>query len=172
MPRLPLLILAAAAGWWTAAPLPATAAERSRAGLLAHYDFREPDGDVVKDVSGAGTPVDLRIADPHAVRRIPGALEVTGRTILRSQRATRLSDAVRVSGKLTVEAWLRPAATDQNGPARIVTLSPNGSQRNVTLGQDGAKFDVRMRTTQTSDNGIPSTSTPDGSLTTNLTHVV
>lgn len=148
------------------------AAERSRAGLLALYDFREPGGNVVKDVAGTGEPLDLRIGDPNAVRWTDGALEVTGKTLIRSGRAIRISDAVRVSGKFTVEAWVRPAATDQSGPARIVTLSPNGSQRNFTLGQDGNKFDVRMRTTQTSDNGIPSTSTPAGSLTTNLTHVV
>lgn len=167
----PLFLLAMMATGYLATPPPA-AAERSQAGLLALYDFRDMEGAVVRDVSGAGTPVDLHIADANAVRRTAGALEVTGRTILRSQRATRISDAVRVSGKFTVEAWLRPAVADQGGPARIVTLSPGGSVRNFTLGQDGAKFDVRMRTTQTSDNGIPSTSTPDGSLTTNLTHVV
>lgn len=168
----PLLLLASmAAACLTALP-PAAAAERSRAGLLALYDFRDTEGAVVRDVSGAGTPVDLRIADTGAVRRSAGTLEVTGATILRSQRATRIADAVRVSGRFTVEAWVTPAAADQRGPARIVTFSPSGSVRNLTLGQDGAKFDVRMRTTQTSDNGIPSTSTPDGSLTTSLTHVV
>lgn len=148
------------------------AAERSRAGLLALYEFSEPGGSVVKDVAGVGEPMHLRIGDTNAVRWTDGALEVTGKTLIRSPRATRISDAVRLSGKFSVEAWIRPAATDQSGPARIITLSPNGSQRNFTLGQDGSKFDVRMRTTQTSDNGIPSTSSPDRSLNTNLTHVV
>lgn len=100
--------------------------------------------------------MNLRISDTNAVRWSEGGLEVTGRTVIRSERsATRLSDAVRVSGKFTVEAWVRPAATDQGGPARIVTISPGGSMRNFTLGQDGARFDVRLRTTQTTDNGIP-----------------
>jgi hypothetical protein len=149
------------------------AAGRSRSGLQALYDFSEPGGALVKDVSGAGQPVDLRIGDTNAVRWTDGGLEVTGRTLIRSPRsATRISDSIRVSGKFTVEAWLRPAAVDQSGPARIITLSPNGSQRNFTLGQDGTKFDVRLRTTQTTDNGIPSTSSPERSLTTNLTHVV
>ena len=146
---------------------------RSRSGLLALYHFDEPGGALVKDISGAGTPVNLRISDTNAVRWSEGGLEVTGRTVIRSERsATRLSDAVRVSGKFTVEAWVRPAATDQGGPARIVTISPGGSMRNFTLGQDGARFDVRLRTTQTTDNGIPSTSSPEHSLTTNRSHVV
>lgn len=149
------------------------AAERSRAGLLALYDFSEPGGALIKDVSGADQPANLLITNPKAVNWTPGALEVHDKTLIRSERpATRISDAVRVSGRFTVEAWVRPAATDQSGPARILTLSPNGSQRNFTLGQDGNKFDVRMRTTQTTDNGIPSTSSPARSLTTNLTHVV
>lgn len=168
--RLPTVTLALLIG---SIVTPVHAIERTRSGLQVLYHFNEGEGHLVKDVSGIGEPVNLRINDPKAVLWGEGSLEIKGKTLIRSERsATRLSDAVRVSGKFTVEAWLKPAAGDQSGPARVVTLSPNGSQRNFTLGQDGARFDVRMRTTQTNDNGIPSTSSPDKNLTTDLTHVV
>ena len=59
-----------------------------------------------------------------------------------------------------------------SGPARILTVSLDTGQRNVTLGQDGDRFDVRLRTTDTSTNGIPSLASDARTLTTELTHVV
>ena len=40
------------------------------------------------------------------------------------------------------------------------------------MGQDGDRFDVRLRTTKTSTNGIPSLSTNPKTLQTKLTHIV
>lgn len=146
---------------------------RTRSGLQALYDFRSTDGPVVKDQSGVGEPVHLRIENSNSVRRSEGSLEVRGQTLIRSERpAKKVIDSIRRSGEITIETWVRPTKTDQTGPARLVTLSLNGSQRNFTLGQDGNKFDVRLRTTKTSSNGIPSLSSPANSLTTNITHVV
>ena len=85
--------------------------------------------------------------------------------------ARKIIDAVRRSNAITVEAWLKPAKTSQSGPARIVSISQDTSGRNVTLGQDDDVFDVRLRTTGTSTNGIPSTGSPKKSLQTRLTHV-
>jgi hypothetical protein len=83
-----------------------------------------------------------------------------------------------VSNGLTIEAWVKPGDTSQDGPARIVTLSQDPYNRNFTLGQGlwgsypSDLFDVRLRTTTTRDNGTPSLTTPAGLLTTELTHVV
>jgi hypothetical protein len=86
-------------------------------------------------------------------------------------------DAVKTSNAITVEAWISPANTTQNGPARVVTLSADPYARNFTLGQGvafagGDRYDVRLRTTETSDSGIPSISTARGTLSAALTHVV
>ena len=148
-------------------------AQRTSEGLIALYDFTSPTADKVEDHSGLRPAVDLRIADPNKVRRSVGALEVRSPTIIRSEKgADRLNQAVRRSGAITVEAWIKPTKLNQAGPARIVSLSKDSSNRNVTLGQDGDKIDARMRTAETGNNGVPSLPTPARSLTTELTHVV
>lgn len=53
-----------------------------------------------------------------------------------------------------------------------MTLSQDPYQRNFTLGQQGSQYDFRLRTTTTTTNGIPSLSTPSGTLIKELTHVV
>ena len=130
-------------------------AQRTRSGLVALYDFSLPSGEFVKDRSGVGDPVNLRITNPQAVRRSKGSLEVRAATLIRSDKpATRVIDAIRRSGEITVEAWIRPANTNQDGPARIVTLSNNATLRNFTLGQDGDKIDARPRLGRDAGGGM------------------
>ena len=156
-----------------ARPIGAWSAERSAEGLVVLYDFRLAKGSIVRDRSGAGQPLDLKIENPKNVRRSEGALEVRGKTLIHSDKpATKITEAVRRTGEITVEAWVRPANTKQSGPARIISLSGNSSQRNVTLGQEGNQFDARFRTTDTSGNGLPSLSSQVRSLSLRLTHVV
>jgi hypothetical protein len=142
-------------------------------GLLALYEFRSTGGTVVQDRSGAGNPANLRIADVTAVRRSKGMLQVLSKTVIRTEKpATRITDAIRKSREITLEAWIRPADTKQSGPARIVTLSKDSGERNATLGQDGGRFEVRLRTTRTSTNGMPAINSPQGTAAAELTHVV
>ena len=162
------LFLASLAG-----SLGAWAAERSTEGLLALYDFSLVKGGSVKDRSGVGQPLDLRIENLRNVRRAEGSLEVRGQTLIRSDKpATKIIEAVRRTGEFTVEAWLRTGRLNQDGPARIVTISSNSTNRNFTLGQEGNEFDVRFRTSDTSNNGLPSLGSSARSLSLKLTHVV
>jgi hypothetical protein len=147
----------------------------SPAGLVALYDFSEGSGSVVRDVSGVDTPLDLRIADTASTRWLSGGgLEVLRPTLIASSAAaTRLSESIKASNEITIEAWVQPSSAGQSGPARIVTLSSNTKKRNFTLGQESTAYDVRLRTTQNNDNGSgPSVMTPSGTLNTGLTHVV
>ncbi len=147
--------------------------DRTHRGLQALYDFRESGGKTIHDQSGVGEPLELTIQNPGAVNHNSDSLEVTAKMLVVSSKpAKKLINAVRWSGELTIEAWIRPANQNQKGPARIVTLSKNGSQRNFTLGQDGKNYDVRLRTSSTSSNGIPSLNSKTNSLTTDITHVV
>ncbi|MDP1562020.1 MAG: DUF1553 domain-containing protein [Pirellulaceae bacterium] len=74
--------------------------------------------------------------------------------------------------EFSLEVWLTSANSAQQGPARIVTLSLDSGQRNLTLGQHDNSFDVRLRTTKTDSNGLPSTRTEAGTVSSAKTHVV
>lgn len=138
--------------------------DKTPAGPVASYDFREGKGELVKDTARAGAPLDLRIEDASAVQWLPdGGLRITRPTLIASTGpAAKLIEAVKQSQVVTIEAWIKPANLTQAGPARIVTLSKDTSSRNVTLGQKAGAYEVRCRTTTTSPNGEPALSSPGG----------
>ena len=91
--------------------------------------------------------------------------------ILPTKDARRIIDRIKRTGELTLSVWLTPGNLEQQGPARIITISKDASNRNLTLGQDNDRFDVRFRSTGTDNNGLPSITSPRGSVQTRLTHV-
>jgi hypothetical protein len=145
---------------------------RAVEGLLALYDFGSNEGSVVKDVSGVEPALDLQIANNKAVKWGKESLEVRGQTMIKSIKVpTKITKTVKGTGQLTVEAWIQSANLKQGGPARILTISKDISNRNFTLGQDGNKYDLRLRTSNASLNGLPSLASPVKSVSTELTHL-
>src|SRR6056297_3519030 len=137
-----------------------TSASRTRRDLQALYDFSQSSTEIVSDQAGHAEPLHLKISDPDRAHQNGGQLNIARPTMIRSNaRPARLMKAVRDSGEITIEVWLKTADLKQSGPARILTLSKNSSERNFTLGQDGNRIDARLRTTGTSLNGIPSVTT-------------
>jgi len=143
-------------------------------GLLALYTFAEGAGSVVHDVSGVGQALDLTAVDENALQWLPGGgLLISAPTILASaQPAQKVIEAYKATNALTVEAWIKPADMVQDGPARIVTVSLDPFNRNMTLGQEFGTYDMRLRTTSTSENGVPSLTTADGAVEPALAHLV
>jgi len=149
------------------------ATRRVSDGLQALYRFDERSGDRIRDVSQAGEPLDLTIADPKGVVWQSGGLTIKSNTIIASEKPpARLVDALKKSKAITLEAWITAANTSQSGPARIITLSNGPNARNFTLGQSGDQFEIRLRTTKTSTNGIPELQSSRGSVATTTKHVV
>jgi len=141
-------------------------------GLVALYGFEEAEGDTVHDSSRVGDPLDLKIREPQRTGWIPGAIEIRESTLIHSDGdAAKITDACRESNAVTIEAWLAPANTRQSGPSRIITLSRGSATRNFTFGQEGANYNIRLRTTERSENGEPSVSSKAG-VAEALTHVV
>jgi hypothetical protein len=139
---------------------------------LAVYAF-DSDESTFKDSSTRGKPIDLRMDHPGRVRFSKGSAVFTGTIKATSDGPPReLMRAIQRRRELSVEVWLTPADLRQSGPARIVTLSSDPSNRNFTIGQDGDRFDVRLRTTKTSRNGLPSLASPKQSVTREPTHLV
>lgn len=144
---------------------------------IALYDFQEGAGTVVHDQSGMRPSLDLTIADEAHVRWLNPGLAIEKATLVAStQQADKIIAQCQASNALTIEAWLKPAGIEQRGPARILTLSADPINRNFTLGQglfgqpEQAMYDVRLRTTATDNNGLPSLAA-GSNLTTTLTHV-
>jgi hypothetical protein len=160
--------------------LPPSPDGRVSEGLQMLYTFGEGQGKTVRDVSEVGTPLDLTVENEAAVAwKADGSLSVRSPVLISSAGpATKVIDAVRTSNELTIEAWVKPANNTIDGPARIVTLSGDPYRRNFTLAQGrwGEQspdvYDVRLRTTETDENGQPSLMTPIGTLAVDLTHVV
>ncbi len=162
-----------------AASAPATPTDTEPARPLALYTFQEGSGSTIFDEAGRGQPLNLSISDAAAVRWLDDGLLIGAPVTLASEGpATKIINAAQASNELTIEAWIAPQNTSQDGPARIVTLSRNGWHRNVTLGQGlwenwpSAVYDVRLRTTDTSSNGQPSLLTVPGSVVPELAHIV
>ena len=129
---------------------------------LVFYDFREASGLIIKDHSGKSDPLNLRIEDASAVQWLNGGgLAIRSPVLIASQGpADKVADAIRKSGAITVESWIKPANITQSGPARIVTVSRDPGSRNFMLGQKAGAYEVRFRTTTTSANGEPALSSP------------
>lgn len=155
------------------------AGTRITTGLVALYEFKEGQGREVRDVSGAGQALNLRIMNESRVSWTSMGLRLNEPVLLSSERpATKIIDACRASNEITLELWIVPANVTQDGPARLVGISGSKTQRNVTLGQGmhgnrpANLFMARLRTTTTSANGLPAVVTSPGTATATLTHVV
>jgi len=152
---------------------------RVTAGLLVRYDFNEGSGTTVNDTSGVGVPLNLEIASASAVTWQPGTLVVGGGSeVISPGAATKINDACKINDEITIEAWVTPNNVAQDGPARVVTLSDGSLLRNVTLGHGGSgsepmtAYNVRLRTSTSTDNGIPALITAANEIPAAKHHVV
>jgi len=148
--------------------------------LQALYFFNHGAGEVVFDYAPALPKLHLVIADTNSVDWVPGGGldRVTAALVSSPGPAVKIIDSCVASDEITLEMWVDPVTAIQSGPARIFTVSADPSHRNATVGHGlwddlpSTVYDVRLRTTETSDNGQPATTSPAGSLTGDLQHVV
>jgi hypothetical protein len=120
-------------------------------------------------VDGPAGPRPLAIPDPLPAGLALGRnLSVQGgRWVLPRWAAEAVRERLTATGELSVTARLRVASLDTFGPARIVSLSRDPYRRNFTLGQSRADLVLRVRTPNTSDNGMdPEIRSSGGALTT------
>lgn len=146
---------------------------------VALYTFDEGEGDMVYDQSGVMPALDLQIQQPERVTWHDHGLTIDQATMIAStQPADKVIDQCQISNELSLETWIKPTKLLQRGPARILTLSGDPTNRNFTLGHgllgepEKVLYDVRLRTTTTDLNGLPSLSSASDAVTTTLTHLV
>lgn len=125
---------------------------------IAKYEFDEHEGNILYDTSGYGDPVNL-IIESGDYARWGNFLYVRGPSVIRSEvLPTKIVSTIKRTNEFTVAAWVLPILTDQTGPARIISISKDPYNRNFTMGHDVRKVDVRNRTSESDNNGIPSIS--------------
>jgi ELWxxDGT repeat protein len=151
--------------------------KRAANGLLALYEFEEGSGNLVRDTSGVGNALDLRVARVYNHQWVDGGLRMRGSAVLRSRgAAAKINTPTIAKRTLTIEAWVKPDSIEQFS-ARILTISPNPTVRNITLAQgsftrqDSSEATVRLRTSTTRGDGKEWT-TGTGTLQRKLVHLV
>lgn len=77
----------------------------------------------------------------------------TGQAVSNSSTQEFFDRMVRGSG-LTLELWIKTEDQNQFGPARILSYSIDPGARNFTIGQSSDQLVIRLRTTETSLNGM------------------
>jgi hypothetical protein len=99
----------------------------------------------------------IRIADNTAAFLPEGGLAFRppGPGIAHSEEPPQWLASAVATHHLDVVLRVRPASSQQYGPARIMTISFDRRLRNLTVGQDGADLIVRLRTPRTDLNGTP-----------------
>ena len=112
---------------------------RSRDAIVL-YKFTEGKGNTIRDSSGAGAPVNLTIADPSAVKWLPGGgLAVRSSVLIASEQpAIRLTGSLKKSQAVTIEAWVTPANLQQAGPGEYRWVVPVA--RPLRLGAKGPRL--------------------------------
>lgn len=111
-------------------------------------------------LSGAAPLADRTGRQPDlAWHAWPGAStstqELDGKHWLRSNTAVSdLSRTLRDTSQVTILFTAASAAADQDGPARIVSISGGTQQRNLTVAQEGSNLALRLNTAVGGANGI------------------
>ncbi len=154
-------------------------AERYSDHLVAFFDFKDGQGPVARDTSGVEPAMDLSLEGPTWMSSYGIDIE-EGKAQAPPETARKLFDRIAHyetgTQQYSVEAWVVPENTDQEGPARIISYSTSGGSRNFTLGQVLYTYDFRNRNFDValSNNGTPSLQTypADEDLQATLQHVV
>ncbi|PHS15766.1 MAG: hypothetical protein COA78_04805 [Blastopirellula sp.] len=158
-------------------PVSVTPIGRVQSGLQALYTFNEITNNVIKDRSNSGKPLDLTIDGDDLLHPPQGLIVNENSRIKSNNEAKELTEAVKKSNEITIETWIQPndltLPTNNQPPARIVTLSKDTADRNFTLGQNKDKFVGRLRTTTNGTNGsTKELISPSNSVKKELLHVV
>lgn len=154
---------------------PQPAGPRVSEGLVAYYPLLLGAGPTAVDRGPDPGRLDLRLSgaaswlpDRNGVtfaasEEAPGAIT--------RRAAPDLCNAIVAANAFSVEVWLKAAVTEQEGPARIITYSSSPWQRNFMLGVEGSDVRVRIRTSETDENGTPDIRFHDA-VSTELEHYV
>ncbi|AFU99595.1 LamG domain-containing protein [Simiduia agarivorans] len=143
--------------------------------VIALYQFKTGSGSTAFDTSGVSPALHLTLSGPHEWLGAWGVKFNGGKAQGSTQASRKLYDLLTATNEFSIEAWVVPENTTQDGPARIITYSGGDTARNFTVGQTLYNYDFALRSSTGNDaNGMPLLSTPnaDEVLQATLQHVV
>ncbi len=149
----------------------APASGRTRAGLIALWEFDEAGGATVADTGGTARPVPLTIKGSAVFAA--GSITPSPGTIIESAPSPHLNGDITIARAVTLEAWVTPALGDQGTvtkPVVIAGLSGSIKARNISLLQAGASWVGRIRSSGDANGGPDLTFA--GATAGALTHLV
>jgi len=141
--------------------------------LISYYNFEEGEGVIITDTAVVPVSSDLLINGTNGVEWVEHGLDIqSSADITSNSNSIKIYDSCVKSSEISIEAWIKPSSINQSGPSRILTFSENSSNRNFTIGQELDRYVLRLRTTETNNNGLPEFYSGYNIVDTNLTHIV
>src|SRR5688572_4368176 len=111
---------------------------------------------------GLLAPLDLYTGNGAQWARGEDAVVFDSPGILRARRTPhRLYEDLMSGSGFAAAVRVMSHSVEQGGPARIVSYSADTGARNFTIAQDGSALVVRLRSSETDDNGMPQFEVPD-----------
>ena len=148
-----------------------TAMENPESVAELSYDFKSPSNNIILNKSESYSDINLKFNDQRKIQfRDDGIHFIQGSSAQSTKPPSSFINEIKKNNSLSLELWFKPANLIQKGPARIFSLSGGTSDRNLTIGQEGKALQIRIRTTRTSNNGLPAMET-NQFLETQMTHV-
>jgi hypothetical protein len=155
--------------------------QRIKDGLVAYYNFSYDPDYIIHDQSNYGDPVNLQIMKPSAVTwNDKRNLDILSNTLLISSTpAKKIISAIKKTGELTVECWIKPFEPDVTTGSRIISLGNSDSELGFALDQDFINaidnnslfYSFRLQTESTNESGFPEIKPESGINYINMQHV-
>ena len=142
--------------------------------MLAFFTFDKASDATVLDLAGGADPLNLkpnygdRVAWTSDGLKLESSVRVTS-----SNPAESVNRAIKKTGELTIEMWVRPKSRGQKGPAFIVGI-PGGRHDgtpNFIVGQEGDRYVVEYRSTSGDKDGKQEIKAAHGSVELRWTHL-
>jgi len=122
------------------------------AGCIALYDFSVNSGQEIFNEKISDN-ITLRLKGDN-YDRVPGGIKLSGKSVLKSMLPARdIIKELKSTNQFSVEAWIKTSDLNQQGPARILTISDGPDNRNFTLAQKGKGIHFRVSTFLAGKNG-------------------
>ena len=143
--------------------------------VIAKWEFREGQGNVVADTSGVQPEVPLTLSGTYNWLGSWGVTLTDGKAQGSVAGSSKLRDLISGTGEFSIEAWVAPNNVSQEN-AWIVGYAGGTQSRNFLMAQNLYDYDFYNRSSATDDNGAgnPALSTDDAAelAQATLQHVV